>query len=435
MVVSPPRSDSEREESVEITAMGGGGDGLGRLADGQVVFVRGALPDEQVRVEVACGRDFARGRMIAIERGAPDRVAPPCPAVAEGCGGCDWQHLRPEAQVRHKRLMVVDALRRIGKVVDAEFLVSADPPLPSVGYRTTVRVRTTADGRAGFRAHSSHRVVPIPPSGCLIAHPTLGASLQERLPPNAEFQFRSSIATGRVVRSEAETGPDRTRAERTRATNTRRGGPSVSEPLMEVVAGASFQVSPASFFQTRPDGAERLVQVVGDALTESLPDRRAGAQAANRLRTTLVDLYGGVGLFSATIGRRADRVVLVERSSSAVGDARRNLARLRQTGTEVDIIEADVDHWRPSPAFSGHVITIADPARGGLGRAGVATIVACRGAKLVLISCDGASLGRDAALLIAHGYRLSGSTVVDLFPHTPHVEVVSVFDPVGSLPT
>ena len=247
------------------------------------------------------------------------------------------------------------------------------------------------------------------------------------------------------MRSEAETGPDRIRGERTRAegtlgegtraTDTQRGGPSVSEPIMEVVAGSSFEVSPASFFQTRPDGAERLVQVVGDALTESLPDRQAGAQAANRLRTTLVDLYGGVGLFSATIGRRADRVVLVERSSSAVGDARRNLARLRQTGTEVDIIEADVDHWRPSPAFSGHVITIADPARGGLGRAGVATIVACRASKLVLISCDGASLGRDAALLIAHGYRLSGSTVVDLFPHTPHVEVVSVFDPVGSLPT
>jgi 23S rRNA (uracil1939-C5)-methyltransferase len=110
----------------------------------------------------------------------------------------------------------------------------------------------------------------------------------------------------------------------------------------------------------------------------------------------------------------------VEGTASAIRDAQVNLADL----DEVTIVKADVARWRPSPAD----LVVADPARSGLGRAGAERVAATGARRVVLVSCDAASLGRDAGLLAGHGYRLVEATLVDLFPHTPHVEVVSRFD-------
>ncbi|MDQ3306121.1 MAG: TRAM domain-containing protein, partial [Actinomycetota bacterium] len=107
------------------TAMVAGGDALARDPDGRVVFVAGALPGEQVRARlIEARRDFARAVAVEVLDPSPDRVAPPCPALAAGCGGCTWQHVSAEAQVRFKADLVVDALRRIARL--------AEPPEPSV---------------------------------------------------------------------------------------------------------------------------------------------------------------------------------------------------------------------------------------------------------------------------------------------------------------
>jgi tRNA/tmRNA/rRNA uracil-C5-methylase (TrmA/RlmC/RlmD family) len=132
----------------------------------------------------------------------------------------------------------------------------------------------------------------------------------------------------------------------------------------------------------------------------------------------LVDLYGGVGLFAATVGRGAN-VELVEASASSAADARVNL---RDRGARV--VRSDVARWRARPAD----VVVADPPRAGLGPDGVRAVRATRAPRLVLVSCDAGALGRDAGLLAGAGYRLVASTVVDAFPHTPHVEVVSRFD-------
>ncbi len=129
----------------------------------------------------------------------------------------------------------------------------------------------------------------------------------------------------------------------------------------------------------------------------------------------MVDAYGGVGLFGATVGAGRP-VTVVERSPSSAADARANLP-------SAQVLRLDVERWRPSPA----AVVVADPPRTGLGRAAVANLAGSGAGHLVLVSCDAASLGRDAGLLAAQGYRLSSTTVVDMFPGTPHVETVSFF--------
>jgi tRNA/tmRNA/rRNA uracil-C5-methylase (TrmA/RlmC/RlmD family) len=132
------------------TAPVAGGAALAREASGRVVFVAGALPGERVAAEVVEEhRDFARARAVEVLDPAPDRVAPPCPFVGLGCGGCDLQHLRVDAQPAWKRSVVVDSLRRIGHVGDAEDRVGLAPALPATGYRTTVR-GAVVDGRFGL---------------------------------------------------------------------------------------------------------------------------------------------------------------------------------------------------------------------------------------------------------------------------------------------
>lgn len=177
----------------------------------------------------------------------------------------------------------------------------------------------------------------------------------------------------------------------------------------ETVAGRRFRISADSFFQPGPVVAAALTEAVSEAVGDALAEGGV-----------LVDAYAGVGLFASVVGaRRRARVVAVEQSRPAVADARANLADL-----DARVVASEVGRWRPCPAD----VVIADPSRPGLGRPGVAMVVGTATPRLVLVSCDPASLGRDAALLGEAGYRLMSVAVVDAFRHTFHVEAVSRFD-------
>ncbi|MGZ4708160.1 MAG: TRAM domain-containing protein, partial [Acidimicrobiales bacterium] len=149
---------SPETDLVELTATAlvAGGEAIARDDEGRVVFVRGALPGERVRVAVTerhkagTPRSWARGRVEAVLDPSADRVEPPCPSVAAGCGGCDLQHASPAAQPALKASLVADALRRLGGIDDPPVVVGA--ALPAVGFRTTVRA-AVVEGRAGFRRH------------------------------------------------------------------------------------------------------------------------------------------------------------------------------------------------------------------------------------------------------------------------------------------
>ncbi len=404
-----------------------GGDAIGRTEEGKIVFVEGGLPGELLLVELdEDRRDFARGHVVEIIEPSPSRRVPTCPHVVSGCGGCGWQHVSDQAQSPLKVAMVADALRRTGRIRDAAERVIAGPPLEMRGHRTGVRV-AVVDGQAGFRAARSSRVVPV--SSCEVTHPVIERLITDGRFANArEVSIRYGTTSQQVLVVVEPTrrnvilpdlkalAPDVDVVVVGLDELNRKVRPE-SEPdadqafFEETVGGASFVVSADSFFQTRPDGAECLIELVESAVADE--------------SDLLLDLYGGVGLFAATVGRRFRSVVSVESSESASNDAMVNLA----SHPDGYVVCEDVDRWRPpSELFeSRRVCVVADPSRKGLGRQAVQTIARTKAVVVVLVSCDAGSLGRDARLLVEAGYELIGSVVLDLFPQTPHVEVVSRF--------
>jgi len=386
---------------------------LGRRGDGQVVLVTGGLPGESVMVTVRKGPGgVLTGASDSVDvrsLPSPVRVWPPCPHVARGCGGCDWQHIDPSAQPGFKVEAVADALRRLGKVADP--LVEAGPPLPAERYRTTVRAVIDDDGRAGLRAPRSHRVVRL--SDCLVAHPAVAQVLTEgRFPDCSEVTVRTSVSTGTVIvvadrGDRAEGGVHEIEVPDGVIVADRRDNspPSFTEEIL----GSVLRVSAPSFFQSRADGAAVLVETVADL---------AGDVLSGNAR--MADLYCGVGLFGATLGARFGlaEIVGVEWNVWSAADARHNLALVGGA-----VIAGDAGAWR------GHDVdlVVADPSRSGLQAAGVEAVSSAGPEVVVLVSCDAGALGRDARLLQNSGYRFDRATVVDMFPHTHHVEVVSRF--------
>jgi tRNA/tmRNA/rRNA uracil-C5-methylase (TrmA/RlmC/RlmD family) len=382
---------------LSVTGLAVGGDGIARAADGRIVFVEGGLPGEVVGARVHQQRkDFARAAVVEVLEASPHRVAPPCPALAAGCGGCDWQHLRTTAQPTLKAGIVAEALRRQARLGDVEVVTA--PALPTEGYRTTVRAAVQRDGRLGLRGRRSHDIVST--DGCLVAHPLvadlLATTAVDRRSGAEEVVLRAGVATGdraalvlpngrfHRVPGDVAVGPD--------------------AAVVEVVHGHRFRVGIRSFFQAGPDAASALVDAVRSAVT--------GAPEG-----PMVDLYAGVGLFAALVEPHRP-VTAVEWSASSTADARVNLQH-----RDARIVEADVTSWKPEPA----AVVVADPARSGLGVGGVQVAAGTGAARICLISCDVGAFARDARLLVEAGYGLQTVTVVDCFPHTAHVEVVSSF--------
>ncbi|MDA0298059.1 MAG: TRAM domain-containing protein [Actinobacteria bacterium] len=393
-------------EQVRFERLVAGGDALGHLADGRVVFVPGALPGELVDVQITqAKKDFARGTVASIIEPSTHRVVPPCEHVARGCGGCSWQHLDVAQHMEAKVAIVREALRRNGKIETLE--VTAGGFVHPTASRTTLRMAVTPDGRLGFRRGGSHDVIDTPT--CLVAHPLLNEFIGDvRVTGATEATLRCGVETGEVgIWLHDEDGEDVHGA-------TVTGLPSQvvvgrKEMLHEVVQGVSLQVSMASFFQASQVAAELLVSAVNDA---------AGDAALSGEYGPIIDAYGGVGLFTATLVDTDIPVVLVESNPSACSDARSNLH-----DHDVSIEQIAVEQWRVQDAG----LVIADPARNGLGAMGVNAIVATEAKRIVLVSCDAVAGARDIRLLLDAGYACEGVTVLDLFPNTPHVEVVSSF--------
>ena len=381
------------EVVVTATAMAAGGDALAREPSGRVVFVEGALPGERVRVSLVQERkDFARARVVEVLDASSDRVDD----ADAGCGGCQWAHIALDAQRRLKRDIVADALRRIAKL-DASPL-AVDVPAPADARRTTVRAGVADGGRAGFRRRHGHELVV--DHDCPIAHPLVHEVLREgRFHGADEVVVRVGLATGeRLVVADPLADGVRVPGD---VHVVAAGDPAW---IHEDVAGRRWRVSADSFFQPSPDAAALLVDAVG---------KLAAGEA-------VLDAYAGVGLLGGALAPK--RLVAVESAPSAVADARVNLADL-----EAEVVEGEVARAVPGLDVEADVV-VADPARPGLGRAAATALASVGAPRLVLVSCDPASLARDIVLLDGLGYGLVSAHVLDLFPHTFHLEVVTAFD-------
>lgn len=402
---------------VVIERLVAGGRGLGRLEDGRVALIASAVPGDRCRIGELRGSTVDRFELLTP---SPHRWTHPCPAAASGCGGCDLAAIEPRALVEFKLGIVADSLRRLGRV-DATPV--AGPPLPIEGFRTSMRF-LVADGSLALRRHGSHD--PVDTALCRVAHPLMEDLIALEWPSDVdEVSLRVGARTGErmvvvhggTASSLASLLPENVKlahlSEQGSGRHRRsRQGPQVQGPVIyEEVADVRFRISPHSFFQSRQDGAEVLVSLVNDALDQAL---------GVRPRARVLDLCSGVGLFAGTaLQRHPDwQVTAVEPSRSSIEDARINL-----DGRRARIVRSSMEKFNARTVDA----VIADPPRSGLGRAGAKVIEASRAEVVVLVSCDAACAGRDARLLIDLGYSLDSATVVDMFPHTHHVEVVSVF--------
>ncbi|MGH9016478.1 MAG: class I SAM-dependent RNA methyltransferase [Acidimicrobiales bacterium] len=377
---------------LEPSTMASGGDAVARDSDGKAVFVRGALPGERVAVEILTDHaQYAIARVVRVLEPSPLRATPPCPEVTHGCGACQWQHITPAGQRVFKERFVTEAIGRAG--------VYCPEPRPTVElepwvFRTTISA-AVARGRAGYFKGRTHDVVAV--EGCLVAHPLLVDLLVDgRYPEARRVLLRCGVGTGERL---AVTTPSRLPA--VVPADVRH------DHVHEQVGGRSWRISARSFFQTRPDGARALATLVGEAADGTGPS------------STAVDLYSGVGLFAGLLADRGWAVTAVEGAQSAVDDARENLA-----GSDARVVRSNVTTWTPEAAD----LVVADPSRAGLGRPGADTVAATGARRVVLVSCDAVSTGRDAALLQAAGYSLTSVQLVDMFPHTFRVEALSVYD-------
>lgn len=361
---------------LELTAIAPGGDAIGRHA-GMVVFVPFGIPGEVVEIELSQRqRSFGRGRIVQVIDASPSRVTPHCPFVGS-CGGCDWQHIDDQAQLEFKRAIVAEQLTRIGKLsgVDVRPCI-ASPQL--YGYRNHARLAVRGDGRVGYRAERSHMVVAV--DEC----PILEEPLNRRLHDLSQSRSLSP-------------GDDLT----------------LSVPMAPLrVGGLDYTVSPGAFFQVNTAVAALLVQEVLNAL---------GAVAAAQI----LDLYCGVGLFTLPIASRGAAVTGVEASAVAADDARRNLAAFAKAA----VINATVEQALRLPVVqqADWRAVVLDPPRAGVDGAALLQIAALKAERLVYVSCDPATLARDAGLLHANGYALAYAQPLDMFPQTHHVETVALF--------
>lgn len=386
---------------MELTAekMVAGGDALARAGDGRAVMLSGALPGERVQArEVLRKRHFLRAETVAVLEPAAERCAPPCPQVARGCGGCDWQHVSPPAQLELKRAVAEDALVRIARIEHVP--VNQGAAVPPWAYRTTLRLALDRHGVPGFRASRSHRVVTT--DACPVAHPALEALLPSlRLPGARELTLRVGAGTGERLawwRPESVAAPADLPADVA-------AGPDAA--VHELVHGVRLRVSARAFFQSSPQAAELLADAV----------RRAAGPRGAWEHGPVLDAYGGIGALSAVATDEVP-VMLVEANDAACADAAVNLSH-RLIGVD----NVAVEEWRVRPAG----LVIADPARAGLGREAAARLAATGASRLVLVSCDAGAFARDVGLLNAFGYGLESVEVLDLFPNTHHLEVVSGF--------
>jgi 23S rRNA (uracil1939-C5)-methyltransferase len=412
---------------LELTTITHGGSALGRH-EGRAIFVPYVLPGETARVEIAEDKGrYAFARPVEVLATSPDRVEPPCPYFGlaadggAGCGGCQWQHADYQAQLRFKAEIVADQLARIGKIADP----TVHPAIPDPtgwAYRNHAQFRPAPGRKLGFQAAASNRTVAI--DECLILHPLLSdlyATLDLELENLLRLSLRAGTETGDrmlVFEMNDDLPPALESDLPVSCVLLLSDGVHAnligSNHIAEIVAGHSYRISAPSFFQVNTPQAGQLVRLVTEYL-----DLQGNE--------TVLDAYCGVGLFTAHLAERAGLVIGIESSPAAVDDLLENTAAF----DNVDVIEGPVEAVLPDldTAIDAAVV---DPPRAGLDRFALDALVEPNAthrapARLVYVSCDPATLARDAKRLAAGGYRLVEVQPVDVFPQTYHVESVALF--------
>lgn len=411
-----------------VSGIAAGGAGLARDAGGRVILVEGGLPGEVVLARlIAEHRDYGEAVLAASpQTPSPQRVTNPLcsafgrwPARGERpdlfCGGCQWQHVDYRAQLDFKAAIVRDCLRRQGRI--------ADPPVRPTdttgepwGYRNHLRLHVH-EGRPAFVAADGRHRVHV--AECPIAHPRAWEIVRDlvgELPPDLEIEVRVGTQTG--DRLLCLRGPGRAFSflevevesdisvviDRGRGLEVAAGEPY----LVEQLGGREFRIPATAFFQANTLAAERLVGHVRELVGGPVE--------------TLIDGYSGVGTFATLLADQAREIYAIESDPLAVAAAADNAAGLEH----IMLIEGTVEEALAELHLQADV-AVVDPPRGGMEPEALRLLAAAVEARIIYVSCNPVTLGRDVRRLANAGWHLVECRPLDMFPQTYHIETVSLF--------
>ena len=368
--------------------------------EGAVIFVRHGIPGESVEIIItSVGSSFNRADVLSVKTPSSDRVTPPCRyANREGCGGCDFQHISVTRQRSLKSEVITEQFSRIAKM---DLQVQVEEINKPLGWRTRCTSVTTKNGALGFYQARSHKVIPV--DDCRILVP--------------EMQFAQLAERGAKGDQKLEISISNT-GERSIATaNARDESPMRLTEGVDIahyeVGDNTFEVSQKSFWQSHKDAPTTLTKAVLEF-------------AGTREGDQVLDLYGGVGLFTAALlplVGESGSVDLVEGSKFATSDAGRNFA----AANNVNIVTGDVA--KVITRFPRADVVVLDPPREGAGKDVIENLARIAPRTIVYVACDPAALARDTAYLRDAGYKLDAIRAFDLFPMTHHIECIAKFIP------
>jgi len=367
--------------------------------NGAVIFVRHAITGEKCTIELtSTGSSFNRADVVSVTQPSEFRVDPPCQyAHRLGCGGCDFQHIAPTHQRTLKSDVISEQFSRIAK---KELCVEVEEVGDSLGWRTRAIATTNRNGKLGFYKSRSHSIAPV--DDCIVC--VKGMNFSEIAARPLKGDVRVEISASSSGERTIALAPTRGE-EKARVTE----GQTV---LHEIVHGRTLEVSLESFWQSHVRAPEVLTDVVLDF-------------AQLKPAEHVLDLYGGVGLFTAAILDAvgpAGHVDLIEGSKVATEDARRNFGAFK------NVTVANGDVAKLLPRVTAADVVILDPPREGAGRDVIKQITGLIPRAIVYVACDPAALARDTAYLEDHSYSLAKLRAFDLFPMTHHIECVALYE-------
>ena len=401
-----------KQVELDVTNIAHGGVSVARL-EGRVVFVSDAIPGERVvaRITEDSKKSFWRAETVSVIEASEHRQ-PHVWAEASidrnpmvRAGGAEFGHIAIDHQRELKRQVLVDSMKRMGRV-DADATVEAIPgKADGTGWRTRVRLHVDELGRLGPFAARSHRVIEVASLPLATSAVDAAAPLEQYF-VGEEFVdvIAPSLGGARLVVGKQK--------------------PSV---ITEVVGEREFRLSDQGFWQVHEFAASTLTTAVQDAIDPDLFD-----PAAHNL-----DLYGGVGLLAAAVGDRfgsATRITSIESDSTATDFAAGNLSEWIGANAETARVEGWVSKLATT-ASAGEkarlrsATVVLDPPRAGAGKNVVSALADLAPAQLVYVACDPVALARDVGLFAERGYRLARLRAFDLFPNTHHFEAVATLVP------
>jgi 23S rRNA (uracil1939-C5)-methyltransferase len=425
---------------VDITDFTHDGRGVARI-DGKAVFVAGALPGERARIRLTKrSRSFDEAKVEELLTRSPDRVEPRCVHFGT-CSGCSLQHLPPAAQIKAKQRVLADNFERIGKVEPERWL---DPLSDEAwGYRRKGRLSVKWVAKkdkvlVGFREDNPRFVADL--SICHTLLPQVGERLAALGELVGSLEAKTSIAQIEIAAGDDTvaltfrnlqplSGPDCAALiafgqAHDLAILLQPGGPDSVTPLWPEQAALSFRIpdsdvdiafEPLDFIQVNAGMNRRMIARTLDLLDLQSTD-------------SVLDLFCGLGNFTLPIARRAGRIVGVEGEAALVARSRANAARNAIANTEFFAADLATDQREAPWAQRHYDKLLLDPPRSGA--AAVLEYLPRKGTdRIVYVSCHPGSLARDAGTLVAqHGFRLAAAGVMDMFPHTAHVESIALFE-------